>query len=76
MCEDGECDCPRRSEDEQMKQNLKAAGTVDSGLSEMVYSTLLYGGSPVARELTEGAGKDTVRLFVQQIIRTYKAIQC
>jgi hypothetical protein len=76
MCEEGECECPRRAEDAQMERNLKAAGSADTGLAETVYSTLLYGGSDVARMLTEGAGKDAVRLFVQQIIRTYKAVQC
>jgi hypothetical protein len=30
----------------------------------------------VARMLTNGAGKDAVHCFVQQILRTYKAVQC
>ena len=48
----------------------------DAAIAEMVYSTLLHGGSEVARMLTDGAGRDAVRLFVQQILRMYKAIRC
>jgi hypothetical protein len=63
-------------EDEQIEQSLRASRLGDEGLAETIYSNLLYGGSNVARMLTDGAGKDAVRLFVRQVLRAYKAVQC
>ena len=75
-CTGGDCDCPDRKEDEQIERSLEATRQFDERLAETVYSTLIYGGSEVARMLTDKAGKEAVRLFVQQILRTYKAVQC
>ena len=66
-CESAECDCPRRKEDEAIDRQLRAVRSSDENLAETVYSTLLYGGSDVARMLTDGGGKEAVRLFTQQI---------
>jgi hypothetical protein len=75
-CESPECACPKRKEDEVIEQQLRAARFSDENLAETVCITLLNGGSEVARMLTDGAGKDAVRLYTQQILRTYKALQC
>ena len=70
-CE-GECDC--RQQDEEI--NRMTGSTADAMLAEMVYSNVLYSGSEVARSLTDGAGKQAVVLFVQQVLRANKASQC
>jgi len=69
---DGECDC--RLQDEQI--NRMVGSPADAMLAEMVYSNVLYSGSEVARSLTDGAGKQAVVLFVQQVLRANKASQC
>ena len=74
MCQEGQCECPRRAESLQIDRMVNSGA--DAAIAEMVYSTLLHGGSEVARMLTDGAGRDAVRLFVQQILRMYKAIRC
>lgn len=48
----------------------------DAMLAEMVYNNVLYSGSDVARMLTDGAGKKAVLVFIQQILRANKAVQC
>ena len=75
-CTGGDCDCPDLLEEKQIKQSMTASRQSDAAFAETVYSTLLHGGSDVARMLTDGAGRDNVQLFVQQILRTYKAVQC
>ena len=70
-CE-GECDC--RQTDEEI--NRMVASSSDAMLAEMVYSNVLYSGSDVARILTNGAGKKAVVLFIQQVLRANKAVQC
>lgn len=74
MCEEGDCECPRRAQDQQIDRLVNSGA--DEGLAETIYSNLLYGGSPVARMLTDGAGKDNVKVFIQQVLRGYKAIKC
>jgi len=74
MCRENDCECPRRAEKQQIGRMVNSGA--DASMAEMVYSNLLYGGSDVARMLTDGAGEDAVRLFVRQILRTYKAIRC
>jgi hypothetical protein len=59
-------------EDQQIERSLTATRQSDEGLAEMV----LYGGSDVTRMLTDGAGKEAVRLFVEQVLRTFKAVRC
>jgi hypothetical protein len=68
----GECDC--RQQDEQINQMVGTAA--DVMLAEMVYCNVLYSGSDVARILTNGAGKQAVVVFVQQVLRANKAVQC
>ena len=68
----GPCDC--RQQDEQINQMV--GSTSDMMLAEMVYSNVLYSGSEVARMLTDGAGKAAVVLFIQQVLRAHKAVQC
>jgi hypothetical protein len=70
------CDCPERQEQEMVERRLRAIRATDERLANQVYTTLLYGGSDVARTLTEEAGRDAVRLFVQQIIGTIKTMNC
>jgi len=48
----------------------------DAALAEVIYSNVLYSGSDVARMLTDGAGKKAVLVFIQQVLRGNKAIQC
>lgn len=48
----------------------------DDGVAETIFSNLLYGGGEVTRMLADGAGKPTVKLFIQQVLRAYKAIKC
>ena len=74
MCEESDCECPRRAEDQQIDRLVNSGA--DEGLAEMIFSNLLYGGSEVARMLTEGAGKPAVKLFVQQVLRANKTAKC
>jgi len=69
---DGECDC--RQQDEQISEMV--ASGADAMLAEMVYSNIKYSGSEVCALLTKGAGKAAVVLFVQQVLRANKALQC
>jgi hypothetical protein len=48
----------------------------DAALAEAIYSNVLYSGSEVARLLTDGAGKRAVVVFIQQVLRANKAVQC
>jgi hypothetical protein len=48
----------------------------DAALAEVIYSNVLYSGSEVARMLTDGAGKQTLIVFIQQVLRANKAVQC
>lgn len=59
-----------------MGRIFEANKQADEGLAETIYSSLLYGGSELARMLTEGAGKPAVTLFVQQVLRANRAIKC
>jgi hypothetical protein len=68
----GECDC--RQQDEQINQMIGSKS--DMMLAEMVYSNVLYSGSREARMLTDGAGKQALVVFIQQVLRAQKAIQC
>ena len=68
----GKCDC--RQQDEEINRMVGTAA--DAVLAEMVYSNVLYSGSDVARILTNGAGKTAVVLFIQQVLRANKAVQC
>ncbi len=70
-CE-GPCDC--RQQDEEI--NRMVGSKSDQMLAEMVYSNVLYSGSEVARILTNGAGKQTMIVFIKQVLRANKAIQC
>jgi hypothetical protein len=76
MCEEGSCECPRRKEDEEIERSIAATRQGDEELAETIYSNLLYGGSEVARLLTDGAGKPAVTHFVRQGLRANKAIKC
>jgi hypothetical protein len=60
--------------EEQIANEIAHQTSADAAMAETVYSTLLYSGSKCAAMLTEGAGRDAVCLFVQQIITTYKAV--
>jgi hypothetical protein len=70
-CE-GDCDC--RQQDEEI--NKMVGSKSDMMLAETIYSNVLYSGSEVARVLTNGAGKNAVLVFIQQVLRAHKAIQC
>jgi hypothetical protein len=76
QCEEGDCACPTRAEDEQIGRIFEANNQGEEGLAETIYSNLLYGGSEVAGILTEGAGKPAVKLFVRQVLRANRAIKC
>jgi len=75
-CEHVECECPKEIE-EKLERDLAAHvnGQGDAGLAETIYDNLLYGGSQVARLLTEGAGKAAVRLFIQQVLRANRGLK-
>jgi hypothetical protein len=75
-CTLGDCACPERREQQAVERRLNAIRATDERLANLVYTTLLYGGSAEARILTDGAGRDTVRLFVCQIIGTLRSINC
>ena len=68
----GECDC-RRQDDEI---NRMVGSKSDAALAGAIYSNVLYSGSEVARLLTDGAGKRAVVVFIQQVLRANKAVQC
>lgn len=70
-CE-GDCDCDEP--DEQIQR--MTCSTADAMLAEMVYCNVLYSGSEVARILTNGAGESAVLVFIQQVLRARKAMQC
>ncbi len=71
-----DCDCPDRRQQEAIERLLKVSRATDERIAGQVYTTLLYGGSDVARMLTEGAGRDAVCSFVQQVIRTLRSMNC
>ena len=76
-CEQGECECSDRLDEkigQEIAKFVNASG--DESLAETIYSNLLYGGSEVARMLTDGGGKAAVKLFVQQVLRANRAIRC
>lgn len=75
-CESSDCDCPRRQEDEAVERSLAAIRQGDEGLAETIFSNLIYGGSQVARMMTEGVGKDAVKVFIQQVLRAHAAMKC
>jgi hypothetical protein len=75
-CKLADCDCPERREQELVERRLRAIRATDERLAGQVYTTLLYGGSDVARMLTEGAGRDAVCSFVQQVIGTLRSMRC
>ena len=75
-CTLADCDCPERREQQAVERRLKTIRATDERLATSVYTTLLYGGSAEARMLTEGAGRDAVRLFVCQIIGTLRSMNC
>jgi hypothetical protein len=68
----GECDC--RQQDERI--NEMVGSKTDVVLAEVIYSNVLYSGSREARMLTDGAGKQALVVFIQQVLRANKAIQC
>jgi len=75
-CTLGECDCQLRRDDEEVEKRLKAIRSADERLANMVFTTVLHSGSEVARILTEGAGRDAVRLLVHQVICTLRSMNC
>jgi hypothetical protein len=75
-CTSGDCACPQRIEDEQIERCLRAVHNGDEKLAETVYNSLLHSGSSVTRMLVDGAGRDSVVLFVQQVLRVNRAINC
>ena len=74
MCREGDCGCPRRAEDQQIDQSMTASRQGDEALAEMIYSSLA--GCATAQMLTGGAGKSAVKLFIQQVLRAYRAVRC
>jgi len=48
----------------------------DAALAETIYCNVLYSGSREARMLTDGAGKQALVVFIQQILRAQKASLC
>jgi hypothetical protein len=75
-CTLGDCDCRDRKEQEAVERRLRAIRATDERLAGQVFTTLLYGGSDVALMLTEGAGRDAVCSFVQQVIGTLRSMNC
>lgn len=75
-CTHGDCECPERRQQQAVERYIRATRATDERLARQVYSTLLYSGSDVARMLTEEAGSDVVRLFVQQVIGTLRSMNC
>jgi len=75
-CEGDRCDCPDRKEQQAVERRLRAIRATDERLAGQVYTSLLYGGSDVARMLTEGAGRDAVCSFVTQVIGTLRSMNC
>jgi hypothetical protein len=76
-CQQGECQCQDRLNEkinQELAKYVNASG--DETLAEMIFSNLLYGGSEIARMLTEGAGKPAVKGFIQQVLRAAKAARC
>ena len=70
-CE-GECDC--RQQDEEISKMIGSKS--DAALAETIYCNVLYSGSREARMLTDGAGKQALVVFIQQILRAQKASLC
>ena len=75
-CEGPDCDCPKRREDAEIDRQIKAVSSRDAAVAESVLSTLQYSGSPLARMIIEGAGRDRTRAFVHEIVRTVAAMRC
>ena len=75
-CTRGDCQCPDRREQEAVERRLKAIRFVDERLAGAVYTALFFGGSNEARILTDGAGSEVVKQFVQQIVGTLRSMNC
>jgi hypothetical protein len=73
-CTLGDCDCRDRKEQEAIERWLRAIRATDERLAGQVFTTLIYGGSDVARMLTEGAGRENVCSFVAQVIGTIRSM--
>jgi len=73
-CEKGQCEC--HLIDEQIGREIALERCRDTALAETVYFNLLYGGSKVAAMFTENAGRPAATVFVQQVLRSYKALRC
>jgi hypothetical protein len=75
-CEGPECDCPKRREDAEIDRQVKSMSSRDAVLAESILSTLQGVGSPLARMIIEGAGRDRTLAFVHEIVRTAAALRC
>ena len=74
-CTEGDCHCEERVKDLIEKEALRYQNMASAGIAETIYSNLLYGGSPVTRLLTDGAGKDNVKLFIKAVLFAHRAVQ-
>lgn len=72
-CENNDCDC--HIVEQQIAEEIQQEVGRNVAMAETVYSNLLYGGSKICGLFTANTDRATVRVFVQQIIRTYKALQ-
>lgn len=73
-CELGPCACYQ--ERKSVEREIARINNADNVYAEMVLSHVQYGGSIIAKLILDNAGRAETRLFVNQILRTAKALNC
>lgn len=76
QCTLGECECHLRKEAEEVQMRIRSLRAVDERLADLVFKTVLQDGSIEARRLSDEAGRETVCLFVRQILLTLRTMNC
>jgi hypothetical protein len=76
MCEQGDCDCKLRKDEEAVERSLAATRQGDGALADVVFTNLMASGSPITKMFLENAGREQTRAFVGEIIRTAAALRC
>jgi hypothetical protein len=76
QCSLGECECRLRKDAEEVQLRVRSLRAVDERLADLVFKTVLQDGSKEARILSDEAGRDTVCLFVRQILLTLRTMNC
>jgi hypothetical protein len=73
-CSGGDCQCPDFLERKNTEAEVTAVSRADAMYAETVLANLQN--SSIARLIINGAGREQAKVFVHQILRTAKAMNC